>query len=320
MILHKPRHASRNQWLETRLALEVTQLFEEAPGKKRRERGLFGDILAFCFRWLNALGLTKYLKGTTLNLVREEFEVKIPNLPNDFDGYTILHLTDLHFDIVPEVLDAIISNLPNKPVDLAVFTGDYQEDEGAEPHETLTPLSAILRNLKTRDGALATLGNHDRAWMAEAFEGLGINVLNNESMEIKRGTSSLTITGLDDVHFYKTEQSEKALTESGTKCKIALVHSSEMAEEASRNGYSLYLAGHSHGGQIRLPVIGPIITHTMIGRQYAAGVLHHKGAVCCISRGVKASRFFFARLLCPPEAIAMTIRPNLRRHPARKSP
>jgi predicted MPP superfamily phosphohydrolase len=88
---------------------------------------------------------------------------------------------------------------------------------------------------------------------------------------------------------------------------LLLTHTIDVFTDIKENTIDLSFSGHSHGGQIRLPFIGALYTHTMTGRAYAEGIRKLKGSVCCISRGIGASRSFRIRFLCKPEAVLLTV-------------
>jgi predicted MPP superfamily phosphohydrolase len=123
-----------------------------------------------------------------------------------------------------------------------------------------------------RGPRLAILGNHDSEAMADTLEGLGFDVLINRSIVIERGSDRLGVTGLDDVNSFYTEAARQALGGSQEACRIALIHSAEMADHAAQAGYALYLAGHTHGGQICLPGGRPVFSTLTRCRHGAVGL------------------------------------------------
>jgi predicted MPP superfamily phosphohydrolase len=118
---------------------------------------------------------------------------------------------------------------------------------------------------------LAILGNHDPVEMVEILEARGFEVLVNRSRVVERGGASLRVTGLDDVHNFYTEAARTVLAASGDG-GIALVHSAELADVAAQAGYGLYLAGHTHGGQICLPGGKPVFTQLARCKHAAVGL------------------------------------------------
>ena len=139
-----------------------------------------------------------------------------------------------------------------------------------------------LQDVRVRGPRLAVLGNHDPVEMATLLEEKGFDVLVNRSRVLERSGERLRVTGLDDVHNFYTDAARAALEDHDGEdhdgenhdgeCRIALVHSAEMADFADQAGYALYLSGHTHGGQICLPGGRPVITQLTRCRHAAAGL------------------------------------------------
>ena len=211
------------------------------------------------------------------------------SLPLEFDGYSILHMTDLHLDFIPEITRRICEQITIIKADLCVMTGDYSNLTGGNSYKNiLAPMKEILSAVQHRDGIFATLGNHDTYKMVAPFEQMGITLLINETCDIIRGNRKISITGLDDPHYYYTKEAKNALTETGPGFKIALVHTPALYDEAQNNGYDLYLAGHTHGGQICLPGGIPLILHLDRGRKYYRGKWKYRDMTGYTGQGVGA--------------------------------
>ena len=199
-------------------------------------------------------------------------ELEIPSLTRDFDGFEILHLSDIHFDRMESISKKIADLMKNRKPDLIVMTGDYK-DNMRRPAELFShEFEFLSKNLKSRYGIYAILGNHDSADMVPVIERHGINVLINQSVEINNGQSSFALTGVDDVHYFFTPEAIAALDSApNLPVKILLVHSPEMVKEAAERNYSLYLCGHTHGGQVALPNGRAIVTHLNTGKEFSSG-------------------------------------------------
>ena len=148
---------------------------------------------------------------------------------------------------------------------------------------------------------MAILGNHDTTAMAGELAEMGAAVLVNEAREIRRGGESIWIAGVDDPHYYGCEDLEGTLRGIPRGAfTVLLVHTPEMVEEAAEAGVNLYLCGHTHGGQIRLPLVGPVVVNTNCARKYAWGPWHH-GAMRGYTTYGLGSSVVAARFRCPPE-------------------
>src|SRR5690606_17148219 len=174
---------------------------------------------------------------------------------------------DPHFDSLPGTAERVAQLISGHPVDLLVLTGDYRRRVHGPYEQILPPLAAVLRAARVEDGTLAILGNHDTAEMVPSLERLGIRVLANETVTVRRGGATLHLTGFDDVHYYYTEATDAAAKAAPPGFKIALVHSPEFALHAARAGYGFYLCGHTHGGQICVPGGKPVLTANLFGRR-----------------------------------------------------
>ena len=256
-----PQSQPRGQWHEQRERVE--QQHEKAwPGGDGLLSFVFNiraPLAIFTF-FLRALGI--YARGVRnaldIRIVHRTF--RFAGLPAAFDGYRILHITDPHFDSHAGLTKALIDTVGNHNVDLCIMTGDYRAETHGPYRQVIGDFAALTEAISADDGVVATLGNHDCAAMVPAMEALGITVLNNELIALQRGTDEIVIAGIDDVHRFATQGANDTLKAAPSCFRIAAVHSAEIADAAAAAGFSLYLCGHSHGGQIAWPGGHPIFT------------------------------------------------------------
>lgn len=300
----------RTVWAVQRAILETTHAKSQRRGGKLRRRwDLFESFLKVVGLGLSATGLMTLGRRKALALELTKLELAFPNLPPRFDGYRILYLSDLHLDFLPGTDQAIIEAIQRieTPVDLALFGGDYRTPVDRGHRHILPALYRVTNAIDARDGQLAVLGNHDSVYMVPDLERLGLRVLANETLTLRRGEDALYLTGLDDVHYFYTDLATQALEASPEGFKIALVHSAELHDVALQNGYSLYLAGHTHGGQVCLPGGLPLITHHTAGRRRARGLWRDGSLVGYTSRGAGTAGLP-VRYFCPGEIVLLTLR------------
>lgn len=257
--------------------------------KTRRRWDLFKQLIVIFEITIRLLGLYERGLRNALDIKVKELDLAFESLPKEFDGYRILQLSDLHVDFLPEAMDRALELISGQEFDLCVLTGDYRKRVSGSFEHILPSLETIVSSVWARDGIFAVLGNHDCADMVEAFESLGIQCLVNETEKIERGGAHIHVTGTDDVHYYYTDAARRALDTTPQGFKIALVHSAEMADVAADAGFNLYLAGHTHGGQVCLPGGVPIITHMSCHRRYATGLWKHGDMLGYTSKGVGVS-------------------------------
>lgn len=227
-------------------------------------------------------------------------------LPAPFDGFTLLHLSDLHLDLSEDITDQITALVEGCAYDACVLTGDYRARTSG-PHDAAVAGMKRLRRI-LRGPVLAVLGNHDSVAMLPAMERLGIRVLMNESERIERGGAGIVIAGVDDAHFFRADDIEMAVSGRGqSDYSILLSHTPEIYESAVRAGFDLMLSGHTHGGQICLPGQIPITLDSDLPRRLGAGAWRHKGMAGYTSRGASCS-ILPVRFNCPPEITLHTLR------------
>jgi predicted MPP superfamily phosphohydrolase len=237
----------------------------------------------------------------------ERIELAFPTLPAAFDGYRILHLTDTHFDALPELAGVAARMLAGIEVDLLALTGDVLADAGTPVDAALALLAPALAGVTVRGRRLAVLGNHDSAAMAAALASIGFEMLLNRSTAVERAGQRVLVTGLDDVHYFYTPAARRALDIAETGFRIALVHSAEMADHASAAGVTLYLCGHTHGGQVCLPGGRAPVTRLTRCHHASKGLWRDGGMVGYTSRGLGISSSPL-RYNCPGEMTIITLR------------
>ena len=287
-----------NDWAINRMRLEAlrfNRISERALEKGKVSR--LDYFLPYVTWGLKAALLYNRGEQNARDIVIREHELFFENLPAAFDGYRILHISDLHIDSLPGVENDICDRLETLSFDTAVFTGDYRwHAYGEYSEKILAPLRQIFQNAQAPDGVYATLGNHDTRHIAEHLEEMQVRVLNNESIRIQRGEQQLTFTGTDDPHSYFTLDAVRSLEHSGEGFKVALVHSPELYQEAAQANYDLYLCGHTHAGQVCLPGGVPILRNLSKGHHLVEGLWQHDDMVGYTSAGCGVSgipvRFF----------------------------
>lgn len=265
-----------SSWLETRLAMEARTI-RTTPDGPRLDVPL-GFVKIAMRLALKLSGLWQRGIANGLDICYRTVELSLPRLPRAFDGYRILQISDPHFDAADGLGEAIVRTVTGAEVDLCVLTGDFRTAERGPFNGIgiLEPLAAIRQGVRASDGFLATLGNHDAADMVVPLRRLGLSVLINQTHHVRRGGQAIALTGIDDVHTYYTPAADAALAaHDPATFGIALAHSPEMAGEAAAAGYSMYLCGHCHGGQLCLPGGRPLITHLSRHRDLYAGLWRH---------------------------------------------
>jgi uncharacterized protein len=284
-------------WAQKRAAIEEKNLRSTPLGEFERVLPRWVEPALDVFsNALKLVGLHGRGLRNALDVRTVSFDLSYPDLPQAFDGYRILHITDPHLDMLDGIDEAIAKATSNCQADVCLMTGDYRDYEVHPMEAVLEPLERMIRAIKTPDGIYATLGNHDDHKMAGVLENLGVKTLINETAYLERNGQRIYLSGLDDVNQFYTPEANKALRSFSDGFSIALVHSPEMAEEAAKAGYKLYLCGHTHGGQICLPNGHAPMTRLVKQHDYAKGLWRQDQMVGYTSFGAGISglplRFF----------------------------
>lgn len=255
---------------------------------------------------LRLTGLAARGRANCLDIRTVVRDQPLARLPAAFDGFRLLHLSDLHLDCVEGFADRVVEIVGNTPHDLAVITGDFADHPAGYFHDCLPDISRIAAALGP--GALAVLGNHDLIEIVPHLEEAGLRVLLNENTAIERGTERIWLAGIDDPHFYRTHDFEAARRGiPPAACSILLSHSPETYNEAHRHRFDFMLSGHTHGGQICLPGRIALVRNGRCPSAQFAGAWRHHDLQGYTSRGT-GSCGVAARFNCPPEITVHVLR------------
>lgn len=260
--------------------------------------------LAAAFLMFSALGAAYAAMIEPRQLVVERIDVPIAGLPDSLDGLRIAQLSDLHHS--PQVRATQIRRaveVTNRlQPDLTVVTGDFVSRGYAFAEEAVH----LVAPLRARLGVFAVLGNRDHSslvadYLTEGLRRAGVQVLRNASEQLPVEGGTLWLVGVDDVLEGQDDWAEAFSRVPEHTIRLLLVHEPDVAETAARYSVDLQLSGHTHGGQIVLPPIGPLLLPAL-GRRYPSGLRRVPGSRTQIytSRGIGVARPAL-RFNCPPE-------------------
>jgi len=278
-------------------------------------------------RALVLLGIGKGTYNTTrYDLRLETPQIRIPGLPARFKGLRIAQITDLHssFIVSEGLLRSATRLIMEEKPDVICLTGDYVTGEtkflsgsiGKFDKKHIDKCASALEGLSAPMGIFGVLGNHD-FWSGnpavEAItEGLsrrlGVVWLRNRGVRLTKGGAGIDLLGVDD--YWESSSSVdaalKGVDEDGVR--ILLSHNPDINEqiELERLRIDLVISGHTHGGQIALPLIGAPFMPSKFGQKYLAGLVRDGDRQTYISRGV-GHLLAPVRLNCPPEATVITL-------------
>lgn len=312
----------------------VGQAISLSPRPDSRSHRISGRLF-ICVGFVLLSGLLALAYGYFIEprrLVVNAQEIKIEDINPAVDGLKIVAISDIHggSNGVDEAkLHRLAETANAQEPDLIVLLGDYVSQIGKPgPHGRrslrmpIGTIAANLAQLNARYGVFAVLGNHD-AWygnaeITNALESAGIKVLDGEVELIERNGARLRVLGLRDHQQirtweeYSTQARDLLAPTEGTGDVLVLEHSPDVAEIITGDrpiskDLKLMLAGHTHGGQIRLPILGRPIVPSSYGQKFAAGHVHEYGLDIFVTTGIGTSILPF-RLMVPPEIAVITLR------------
>lgn len=267
-------------------------------------------------RWLLALGTGALLLILYSTLIEPAWievtrhEAEFESLPPEFDGLVVAHLSDLHLDRYGGRERRVLALLGEAKADLIAITGDFDlKDEERGP---IRQFLLGLRMLNPTFGVWAVLGTHDhrnsdddeavRPFLTNA----GVALLVNEWGRIGKGLDTLSVVGLDDPYTGRDNLGKALEGLRRTPFALLLTHSPEIFFKADMARFDLVLAGHTHGGQVRLPWIGALWLPR--GSEfYDAGWFSGQSAKMYVTRGIGTS-ILPIRFLCRPEIALITLK------------
>jgi predicted MPP superfamily phosphohydrolase len=248
------------------------------------------------------------LAAKAMKLGVSRLELSCPTLPEALDGFTILHLSDPHLEALPAFGPSVLSELESLEADIAVVTGDFQIDEDlTDLDRTMHLVRPLIAAMRTRLGIFATLGNHDSWRVVDPLEALGVRMLINEHVIVGEGERALQLVGIDDVHTFFTEDAVEAVQSADGGFRVLLAHTPEIAGLAAAAGYGLYLAGHTHGGQVCLPNGRPLLTGLDTHQDLASGHWQIGAMHGYTNRGLGVASTPL-RINCPAEIAILRLR------------
>ncbi len=241
----------------------------------------------------------------SLKLARNEWSVTLQKLPPALDGLTILHLTDLHFAhsfrqrFFEEVVNLAMEGAPEP--DLVLITGDFLDHD-----DTVAWVEPVLGRLKARLGKIAVLGNHD---YRHDFRGLrrglrkaDFRTLDGRWMTLETERGCLVLGGTS---YPWGRHLDPARMPEGD-VRILLSHAPDQVYRASDWSMDFMLCGHNHGGQVRIPVLGPILMPSRYGRRFDQGFYRVGPTTMFVGTGVGGKHPI--RFRCQPEVTRITLR------------
>ncbi len=267
-------------------------------------------VIVLCIAWL-ILG-TKTLTVT-------EYDLLDSNIPDAFDGYRIVQISDLHNAEFGKDNSRLITKIKEANPDIIVITGDYVDKR--RPNADISV--DLTRELVKIAPCYYVTGNHEArlgetfSYLEENLKELGVTVLRNNTSYITRNGEKISISGVDDPAFADDSffgllsssimKQELQDIETGEDYNILLSHHPEHFELYKEKGFNLVFSGHTHGGQFRIPFVGGVFAPDQgIFPKYDAGLFEEDGTSMIISRGIGNSIIPF-RINNFPEIVVVNL-------------
>jgi predicted MPP superfamily phosphohydrolase len=239
--------------------------------------------------------------------------IQIDNWPKELSGLRIAVISDIHTGgpfIDDQKLKEIVDRTNELKPDLIVLLGDYISPNSWYSHRVEPEVTAAgLKNLRAPLGVYSVLGNHDwwysGAKVRRAFEDNGIRVLEDEVAEIKWRGKSFWLAGLADLWTRPQHVAQTIAKAPPDSTIIALTHNPDIFPRVPQS-VPILLAGHTHGGQVNIPLIGTPVVPSDFGQKYTAGHVFENGHHLFVTTGIGIS-LFPVRFRVPPEIVILTI-------------
>jgi len=247
-------------------------------------------------------------------IVRQE--VALRRWPARLEGFTIALLSDFHYDPHFSVrpLRSAIGMVNGLRPELIVLTGDFVSvplfGDAAAAGAAAEPCAQLLRQMRAPHGLWAVMGNHDAATdpdrVTSALRSAGIQVLSNQSTAIERDGARFWLGGVDDVLEGDPDLDATLHDIPADEPAVLLAHEPDYADHVARHPVDLQLSGHTHGGQVRVPFVGPLYLPAL-ARKYVWGLYKIGGLTLYTNRGL-GTVGVPVRWNCPPEITLLTLR------------
>ena len=237
-----------------------------------------------------------------------ETVIRIRDLPERFEGFRIAQVSDVHHSrlVSIEEVRRVVGLANAAGADMVALTGDYTTDLP----KYVEPCAEVLSELKAPEGVWAVLGNHDHRTdgplTRQALRRRGIEVLTNQSTELRRGADVLQLAGVDDWGWGKADFARAMRGVDTSRPSLMLSHEPMALDVPETRGVSLILSGHTHGGQINLPVVGAPAAYVWEHLKYLRGTFESEGTQLYVSRGTGVIGVPI-RLGAPPEVAVIRL-------------
>lgn len=240
------------------------------------------------------------------NIIKvEKIELEIKNLPPAFKGSKIIHISDLHSNNFGDRERKVLENLKQLNPDFIFITGDFINWTTEDLNSCQIFWKELTKNYPER--VFGVLGNHEHrhrnlklASIEKSLKESGIELLRNETKKIEKGSDFIYLIGIDDPH-EKKDNIELAMTNlEGDAPKILIAHSPEIFRKLKEKDINLALVGHTHGGQVNIPLLINLFLPLRYDKKYKRGLFEEDSTYLYVNRGI-GTTYLPARFNSIPE-------------------
>ena len=302
-----------------RIARVITPVKTRIETMKLKSNFRSFDTSRRTFLKTGAVALSAYsFIGATKGVIdRHDYEiiektVRIQNLPEEFKGFTIGLMSDIHSSVfmTKDEMDDYVAALNDLKTDIIFVPGDFVNSQTEEVYPCAESFSA----LRAPYGVFGCLGNHDYFAdvdiVAKEINGCGVKLLRNDALKIQKGASFINLVGVDDIPMNGKPEPylERALSSvQNSNPRILLCHKPYFLDSFAAHNVDLTLAGHTHGGQVVFAKIGnTVISPATLFSKYIAGLYSSGGSQMYVTKGIGTVGVPF-RINCPPELTKITL-------------
>jgi predicted MPP superfamily phosphohydrolase len=247
-----------------------------------------------------------------MRLTVTRFSIDVPGLQQPV---RIVQLSDIHVELTSQRELALPKLVNSLQPDMVVMTGDYLNESYRKSPISQQNLKNLINQLQAPLGIYAVNGNVEtRVNMDDIFKGLNVHLIDNEIVRIPQSGDDIVLIGLEYYRWFKdVDVLDRLMSQVKPEdFSVLLYHKPDLAFSARDLGIDLYLTGHTHGGQFRLPFYGAIVTDARFGKEFEMGLYHLGSTIMYVSRGIGMAGGITPRVrfLCPPEVVVIDLVPS----------
>lgn len=230
--------------------------------KKKKDKKNYKSILVYIILIFSLIALYAHYVEP-YNLIIKEYKIENRLIPKSFDGIKIVHFSDIHYGSTVDInyLKKIVKLINNQKPDIVIFTGDFLDERIKLNKKDIENIKETLSDINSKLGNYAVNGNHDIKYIEDfkkIMDGNFYVLDNTEKLIYYNSNIPISITGFSDSS--KTKVDYNILENNKEYFKIVIAHEPDDFNKIKKYNFNILLSGHSHNGQVKIPLIGPIFT------------------------------------------------------------